>query len=108
MPKQLEMMSEPGERLEAPGRAGVSRRRWLVLACLILVVGLVASLGSALLWRSSVNTHDRQQFETSSPDGNKTLETLLRRDADFVTTLRAVLTMQPHMSASRFDQWFSQ
>jgi len=80
----------------------------MVLACSILIVGLVASLGSALLWRSSVKAHDRQQFQTSSTDVNETVETLLRRDADFVTTLRSVLTMQPHLSATRFDQWFSQ
>jgi diguanylate cyclase (GGDEF)-like protein len=80
----------------------------MVLACSILVVGLVASLGSALLWRSSVKAHDRQQFQATSTDVNETVETLLRRDADFVTTLRGVLTMQPHLSATRFDQWFSQ
>jgi diguanylate cyclase (GGDEF)-like protein len=80
----------------------------MVLACSILIVGVVASLGSALLWRSSVKAHDRQQFQTSSTDVNETVETLLRRDADFVTTLRSVLTMQPHLSATRFDQWFSQ
>jgi diguanylate cyclase (GGDEF)-like protein len=80
----------------------------MLLACAILLVGLVASLGSALLWRSSVKAHDGQQFETGSTDVNQTLETLLRRDADLVTTLRGVLTMQPHLSASRFDQWFSQ
>ncbi len=80
----------------------------MVIACSILLVGLVASLGSALLWRSSVKAHDRQQFQTSSTDVNETVETLLRRDVDFVTTLRSVLTMQPHLSATRFAQWFSQ
>jgi diguanylate cyclase (GGDEF)-like protein len=80
----------------------------MLVACAILIVGLATSLGSALLWRSSVRTHDKQEFQTSSTDVNETLETLLRRDADFVTTLRAVLTMQPHLSAIRFNQWFVQ
>jgi diguanylate cyclase (GGDEF)-like protein len=80
----------------------------MLLACAILVVGLVASFGSALLWRSSAKTRDKQQFQTSSTDVNETLETLLRRDADLVTTLRGVLTMQPHLSSSRFDRWFTQ
>jgi diguanylate cyclase (GGDEF)-like protein len=80
----------------------------MLLACAILIVGLAVSLGSALLWRSSARAHDKQQFQTSSTDVNETLETLLRRDADFVATLRAVLTMQPHLSATRFDQWFAQ
>jgi diguanylate cyclase (GGDEF)-like protein len=80
----------------------------MVLACSILTVGLVASLGSALLWRSSVKAQDKQEFQTSSTDVSETLETLLQRDADFVATLRAVLTMRPHMSATSFDQWFAQ
>ena len=80
----------------------------MILACVILLVGLVASLGSALLWRSSVKAHDKQGFQTSSTDVSETLQTLLQRDADFVATLRAVLTMQPRMSATRFDRWFAQ
>ncbi len=80
----------------------------MILACTILLVGLATSLGSALLWRSSVRAHDKQEFQTSSTDVNETVETLLQRDADFVATLRAVLTMQPHLSATRFDQWFAQ
>ena len=80
----------------------------MVLACSILIVGLVASLGSALLWRSSVKAQDKQEFQTSSTDVSETLQTLLQRDADFVATLRAVLTMQPHLSATAFDQWFAQ
>jgi hypothetical protein len=101
-------MPEADESVERPIRTAMSRRRWMVLACVILVVGLVASLGSASLWRSSVRAHDRQEFQTSSTDVNGAVKTLLRRDADFVTTLRGVLTMQPHLSATRFDQWFSQ
>jgi diguanylate cyclase (GGDEF)-like protein len=108
MPRWYKARQEPIEPVEAPMRAAASRRRWMLLACAILVVGLAASFGSALLWRSSVKAHDRQQFQTSSTDVNETVETKLRRDADFVTTLRGVLTMQPHLSATRFDQWFSQ
>jgi diguanylate cyclase (GGDEF)-like protein len=101
-------MLKPVNPGEVPARATESRRWWTVLACSILIVGLVASLGSASLWRSSMKTHDKQEFQTSSTDVSETLETLLQRDADFVATLRAVLTMQPHLSASGFDQWFAQ
>jgi diguanylate cyclase (GGDEF)-like protein len=108
MPQLLETTQEPSEPVETPIRTAARRRRWMLVACTILIVGLAASLGSALLWRSSVRTHDKQEFQTSSTDVSETLETLLRRDADFVATLRAVLTMQPHLSAIRFDQWFAQ
>src|ERR1700735_1962466 len=108
MPQMLETMPERSEPVESPIRIVMRRRRWMLVACAILVIGVAASLGSALLWSSSVRTHDKQEFQTSSTDVNETLETLLRRDADFVATLRAVLTMQPHLSAVRFNQWFAQ
>ena len=108
MPQWYKARQEPVEPVEAPIRTATSRRRWMLIACAILVVGLATSLGSALLWRSTVRAHDRQAFQVRSTDVNETLETLLRRDADFVATLRGVLTMQPHLRATRFDQWFAQ
>jgi diguanylate cyclase (GGDEF)-like protein len=80
----------------------------MLVAAAVLVIGLAVSLAGGLVWRSSVRTHYRQVFQTTSTDVNETLETLLGRDADFVASLRAVLTMQPHMSASRFNQWFAE
>src|ERR1700691_3928016 len=108
MPQLPTMAPKRAGSVQAPVRTPRSRRRWMILACVILVVGLVGSLGSALLWRSSVKAHDKQEFQTNSTDVSETLQTLLQRDADFVATLRAVLTMQPHLSATRFDQWFAQ
>src|ERR1700722_8936905 len=108
MPQRSAAEPMPADPGDTPARTTKSRRWWMVLACSILIVGLVASLGSALLWRSSVKTHGKQEFQTSSTDVSETLETLLQRDADFVATLRAVLTMRPHMSATSFDEWFAQ
>ena len=108
LPRPPATIPGPADLGDAPTRTTKGRRWWMVIACSMLIAGLVASFGSALLWRSSVKAHDRQQFQTSSTDVNEAVETLLRRDADFVTTLRGVLTMQPHLSATRFDQWFSQ
>jgi diguanylate cyclase (GGDEF)-like protein len=79
----------------------------MLVACVILVLGLAVSLASALLWHSSVRAHDKQTFQTSATDVSGTLETLLRRDTDFVATLRAVLTMEPGLNASDFSQWFT-
>jgi diguanylate cyclase (GGDEF)-like protein len=89
--------------------AGGGRRRWWVLAAgSILVFGLAVSLAGALLWRASVRAHNLQEFQVNTTDVRETLEPLLRRKTDFVTSLRAVLTMEPHMSATRFDQWLTQ
>jgi diguanylate cyclase (GGDEF)-like protein len=86
---------------------GTGRRRWLVAVCAILVLGLAASVTAALVWRSSVHAQERQTFETSAADVSGTLETLLRRDTDFVRSVRALLTEQPNLSASGYDQWLA-
>jgi hypothetical protein len=78
-----------------------------MLASAILLVGLAVSLVTAIAWRSSVHRHDMQAFQTNSTDVSETLETLLSRDTNFVACLRAVLTMQPHLDATQFDQWFA-
>jgi diguanylate cyclase (GGDEF)-like protein len=93
--------------VKAATRSVGSRRRSIGLAAAILLAGLAISLTSALLWRASVHGHEREAFRTSATDVNRGLETLLRRDADFVATLRGVLTMEPHTSATRFDRWFA-
>jgi len=78
-----------------------------MLAVTILIAGLAISLLSAMAWRSSVQKHEAQAFQTSSTDVTETLETMLNRDTDFVAGLRAVLTMQPHLSATAFDHWYA-
>jgi diguanylate cyclase (GGDEF)-like protein len=96
---------------DAPGQAPVQaplRRRWLLAAATILIGGLVISLACGMLWRASVQKHDREAFKTSSTDVTETLETMLNRDNDFVAGLRAVMTMQPRLSASEFHRWFVQ
>ncbi len=92
---------------QASSRATNNRRRWATLAAAILLTGLAISLLSGVAWRSSVQKHEAQAFQTSSTDVTETLETMLNRDTDFVAGLRSVLTMQPHLSATGFDQWYT-
>ncbi|MGA8363074.1 MAG: EAL domain-containing protein [Solirubrobacteraceae bacterium] len=106
MPKQPE--SAPEQPDDIRGFPGGLRRRWTLLACALLVVGLATSVGVGLRWRASVHSQIRQGFQTNATDVGETVETLLGRDVDLVTTLRGVLTMQPHMSADTFDEWFAQ
>jgi diguanylate cyclase (GGDEF)-like protein len=111
-------MSEPFDTAQTVANApspssrhhigGGRRRWWMLFACSILVVGLAVSLAGALLWRSSVRTRDKQTFQTTATDVSGTVETLLRRDTDFVATLRAMMTMQPGLTASGFKQWFTE
>jgi diguanylate cyclase (GGDEF)-like protein len=89
-------------------RAASGRRRWVLVACSVLVAGLSVSLIGAALWRSSARTHNREAFDTSASNVTGTLKTLLRRDADFVGTLRAVLTLQAPVGTTRFEEWFDE
>ena len=60
----------------------------------------------ALMWRASVEGHERQRFQTSAANITGTLSTQLRRDTDFVRAIRALLDMQPNVSSSGLDRWF--
>src|SRR5271168_3541809 len=80
--------------------AGTRRRRWLLALCAIAVVGIGASVAGSLLWRSSVRAREKQTFETAAANVSGTLETSLRRDTDFVRSVRAVMSVRPNLSAS--------
>ncbi|HTA36089.1 MAG TPA: EAL domain-containing protein [Solirubrobacteraceae bacterium] len=84
------------------------RRRSVVLAGAVLLLGLSASLAGGLWWRASDRAQDRRAFQATASDVTATLTTMLRRDADFVAATRAVATMEPTMSASRFKRWYAE
>jgi diguanylate cyclase (GGDEF)-like protein len=84
------------------------RRRATPVAFAILLTGAIVSVAGGLWWRSSVQGEHKKAFERTASDVTTTLGAMLRRDADFVTTLRAIMSMQPQMSASRFDRWFAE
>ncbi|HTU79104.1 MAG TPA: sensor domain-containing diguanylate cyclase [Solirubrobacteraceae bacterium] len=86
---------------------GRRRRRWLVAVCAIVALGTAASLAASLMWRASVRAREKQTFETSAANVSGALGTSLRRDTDFVRSVRAVLSVQPNLSASGFDRWLS-
>jgi diguanylate cyclase (GGDEF)-like protein len=68
----------------------------------------VLSVGVALLWRASVRGHERQEFRTRAEDVTATIATELRGDADFVATVRALVTMHPQISATAFNEWYDE
>ena len=111
MPEQLENVGQSDPHSPpAPSQAetGAGRRRWVLIACVIVLLGLAASLTAALLWSSSVHAREKQSFRTSAANVTGTLETLLRRHTDFVRSVRAVLTMEPNVTATRLNKWFAQ
>ncbi len=104
----LERTRELGLKCRGALRLEGLRRRATPVAFAILLTGAIVSVAGGLWWRSSVQVDHRQAFERTASDVTTTLGAMLRRDADFVTTLRAIMSMQPQMSASRFDRWFSE
>ncbi|HXP38091.1 MAG TPA: EAL domain-containing protein [Solirubrobacteraceae bacterium] len=75
---------------------------------MVLLSGLAASTIGGFWWRTNVRDEHRHAFQATAADVTATLGTMLRRDADFVSTLRATLTMQPRIGASEFAQWYAQ
>jgi diguanylate cyclase (GGDEF)-like protein len=84
---------------------GASKRRWVLAACAIVVIGLAASITASLLWRASVRSRERQTFQTSAANISGTLKTQLRRDTDFVQSARAVATKEPNLQARDLNSW---
>ena len=88
----------------APG-AG---RRWRVTILGIVVLGLLVSAISGVLWRASVERSERQSFATAATDVVGTAELLLSRESQFLAALRAGLSERPGMSPGDFDRWFDE
>jgi diguanylate cyclase (GGDEF)-like protein len=82
------------------------RRMWPLVAVGILLIGLAMAASAALLWRSSVRAHERQTFQASASDVTATLSSGLRRDVDFMETLRAIVTLHPHMTSRQLARWY--
>ena len=87
-------------------RSSRRKRRLLLAGAVALLVGLGVSAAAALVWRSTEQSRERQAFASAASNVTATLGTLLRRDADFVATLRAVLTTQPRLRATGFNTWY--
>ncbi|MHB8492630.1 MAG: hypothetical protein ACYDA6_10530, partial [Solirubrobacteraceae bacterium] len=90
-----------------PWRNSRIPRHWAILAGFIVVTGIGGSLGAAYAWRGSVRSQATHTFNATASGVSATLTALLQRDLDFLTTLRAVLTMNPGTSAGGFSRLYS-
>ncbi len=73
----------------------------------ILVLGLLLAAMGALAWQASARRDHAQSFQTAATEVSATVDTLLRRDTDFVGTLSAILTVQPDPSQSDFTSMYT-
>jgi diguanylate cyclase (GGDEF)-like protein len=81
-------------------------RRAVHAAVAVLICGLVLSGISAILWARAGEANNRKDFHSVAQDVTSTVGILLQRDADFVATLRTVLTMHPDLTPRQFAQWY--
>jgi diguanylate cyclase (GGDEF)-like protein len=81
-------------------------RRALLAALIVLFAGLVLSGVSAVMWASADRANHRKDFHAVADGVTSTLGILLQRDANFVSTLRTVLTMNPSLTPTQFNEWY--
>ena len=81
-------------------------RRAVLAAVAVLITGLALSAVSAVLWARTGQANDRKDFHAVAQDVTSTAGILLQRDANFVATLRTVLTMNPGLTPTQFAQWY--
>ena len=95
----------------SPARTVPARRRgrWRAVlpALVLLFVGLGVSVAVGLIWRGSARERERVSFRGGVSDLASTLGSELRRDGDFIATVRALVQIQPHLSEAGFKRWYA-
>jgi diguanylate cyclase (GGDEF)-like protein len=81
-------------------------RRAVRVAVAVLVAGLVLSAMSAMMWARADQSNDRKDFHAVAENVTSTVGILLQRDTNFVATLRTVLTMDPDLTPTQFQDWY--
>ena len=86
-----------------------SRRRRIgrLVALAVILIGVSSSVGVGLLVYSGQRTAQRQVFATAATTLASELSTLVGRDEDFAATMRTVLTLNPHLTATQFSAWYA-
>jgi diguanylate cyclase (GGDEF)-like protein len=91
----------PEDRAPDPGQG-----RWLTAGIwLLLVLCVAGSVAAASAWRSTVREQDRREFAATATDVASSMASALRRDTDFLATLRATLETRPGMDNAQFARW---
>ncbi len=82
--------------------------RGLAAVAVVAAVGLAISATAALLWRASARSHERDAFAATAADVTANIASELRRDTDFIATIRAVVSMQPDIGSTGLMRWYRQ
>ncbi len=82
--------------------------RAALISGLILVAGLSVSIFLAAEWRSSALSSNRKSFESTVADVSGTLDAKLDVNIALTHAMRAIATMEPTASDTRFLEWYQQ
>jgi len=74
---------------------------------LLLVVCVAGSIVAATTRRAAVRTEAQDSFEATAQDIGASMASALRRDTDFVATLRATIASRPEMTNAEFGRWMA-
>ncbi|MGH8980715.1 MAG: putative bifunctional diguanylate cyclase/phosphodiesterase [Acidimicrobiales bacterium] len=74
---------------------------------MILVVGLCASSSAGVWWRSYVRRQEVGNFKDSASIAASALQAALERDGDLTATATVLVHTDPHLTSSKFANWFS-
>jgi diguanylate cyclase (GGDEF)-like protein len=89
----------------APSRAARSAR-WRVIAGVILLAGIAASIVAAFVWRAQVNLEANRSFDLEASEVGSTVTTALLRMNDLAVSARALLVSQPALGNRELANWW--
>jgi len=86
-----------------------NRSRLVTIAIwLLLAICVAAAFAAAFAWRSSVRADHRHQAEATTAAVAASMASALRRDTDFMASLRATVATRPRMTNSEFLRWIAE
>jgi diguanylate cyclase (GGDEF)-like protein len=82
------------------------RARTALIGALIVAIGTCASMLLAGKWRASALDTNRRSFQSTVSDLDNTLQSKLNADVRLTRTMRAIATLEPHASETRYLRWY--
>jgi diguanylate cyclase (GGDEF)-like protein len=71
-----------------------------------MIVGVMASAVGGYEWTQTVREQNQQSFRSSSESVSQIVEVDLQRDEDLLATAGTLVSADPTIGSSQFDQWF--
>lgn len=97
----------PPEPRTRYNRRRLGSTRAAVIGAAILILGLAASAFVAAEWHSSLQRADRKSFSSTAAYLSSAVDSHLDANYDLTRAMRAIATMEPSASETRFQRWYT-